>query len=438
VEYKEILDQLYKEILDLKQVCKELKEENIALKLRVKTLEKENQKLKEKLHKKNSKNSSMPPSKDENRIKSNQSLRKRSERKSGGQPGHKGNVLLAVENRTGYRQVIDIPQIQPIVTQHEIYSASCRCGHTTKANYPKEASSPISYGNTIEATISYLSVRQYMPTKRIEEHLRQLYGLSITEGTIINKLRSYAKKCLPIYEQIRGRIERSNIVGGDETGCVVNGKKMWMWTWQNSKLTYIALSNTRGYKAITDNYPNGLVNAILVSDCWAAQLKTQAKAHQLCTAHLQRELNYLIELGTEKWSIAFLKLIQKALKLKYKILDNPTRNFKKEISNIIAASDQLLAKNIRGHKKLLALKKRLLKNKDSIWNFLRYQYVPPDNNGSERAIRNIKVKQKISGQFKSFQGGQHFAVVRSVIDTIIKSHSSVYETMIDIPNFRLE
>ena len=79
-------------------------------------------------------------------------------------------------------------------------------------------------------------------------------------------------------------------MGGDETGCVVNGKKHWMWTWQNQKLTYIALSPTRGYKAITDNFSNGLSNAIFISDCWAAQLKTEAKSHQLCTSHLQREL----------------------------------------------------------------------------------------------------------------------------------------------------
>lgn len=453
------IDQLFSEIRDLKKTVNALRAENIKLKKRVRTLEDENQNLKDKLHQKNSNNSSVPPSKDENRVKPNQSLRKKSGRKSGGQLGHKGTFLKMhthpdhivihkpnhcqccgeqlsdIQNYSGRRQVIDIPQIKPIITEHQVYSATCLCGYTTSGRYPKEASCPISYGSTLEATINYLSVRQYMPIKRIQEHLAQLYGTNLTEGTIVNKIKSYAQKCLPFYQQIRDRIELSHVVGGDETGCVVNGKKHWVWTWQNKKLTYIALSQTRGYKAITDNYPNGFINATLISDCWAAQLKTNSKSHQLCTSHLQRELQYFVELAKEKWSAAFLDLIQQALNLRYKILNSPSDDFDQEINKILVTSDKLLAKKIKGHKKLLALKKRLIKNEKFLWNFLHDKSIPPDNNGSERAIRNVKVKQKISGQFKSFHGGLAFTIVRSVIDTIIKNNNPVYSTMADIANF---
>lgn len=453
------IDQLFSRIDRLNTKVDVLTKENYTLKKRVNSLEVENDELKDKLHKKDSKNSSVPPSKDENRIKPNQALRKKSGKKSGGQKGHKGTtlkmheqpdhiiihkskfcqgcgeVLSSDQDYVSRRQVIDIPPIRPIITEHQINSATCSCGHTTISQFPNEASCPISYGNTIETTINYLNVRQYMSISRIQEYFKQLCGIHISEGTITNKLQSYTQKCLPFYKEIRNRIAVSAVVGGDETGCVVDGKKHWMWTWQNQNQTYIALSPTRGYQAITDNFPNGLINATLVSDCWAAQLKTKAKTHQLCTAHLQRELQYFIELAKESWSTTFMQLLQEALCLKVQLQNHPFEDFTKEINDVLAKSRKLLSEHITGPKKLLTLKRRLVKYENYLWNFLKNKSVPPDNNASERAIRNIKVKQKISGQFKSLEGGQRFAIVRSIIDTIIKNKNPVYNSMIDIANF---
>ena len=81
------------------------------------------------------------------------------------------------------------------------------------------------------------------------------------------------------------------------------------------------------------------------------------------------------------------------------------------------------------HQKLKAFIKRLIKNRDSILTFLYYIEVPPDNNGSERAIRNAKVKMKISNQFKTIDFANHYAVIRSVIDTTIKNSQNVFDTL---------
>jgi transposase len=426
-----------------------LTQENKALKIMVKNLWEDNTLLKEKLHKKNSNNSSVPPSKDENRAKKNQSLRKPSGLKSGGQKGHKGSTLEMCQNPdivlehkpsfctccgelftgtsklSGRRQSIDIPPIKPIVTEHRIFTSTCKCGYISKSDYPKEVSSPISYGNNIEVLINYLSVRQYIPIERIQEFLQQIAGIRISQGTIVNKLQSFKEKSIKTYNQIQSRVESSSVVGADETGCVVNGDKHWMWTWQTPSLTYIAVSETRGYKAVEDNFQNGFPNAVLVSDCWAAQLKTVSKKHQICLAHLQRELNYFIELAKEKWSTAFLQIIKTAIGLKKKILQNPKINYDDQIKSIIDKGNKLIAKKTTGPKNLLTLKRRLEKRKNNLWVFLQHLEVPPDNNASERAIRNVKVKQKVSGQFKTFEGAQHFAVVRSVIDTIIKNKNDI-------------
>ena len=427
-----------------------------SLEKKVTELEQENQALKDKYHKKNSTNSSVPPSKDENRIKPNQTLRKKTGKKSGGQKGHSGTYLrmhdtpdLIIEHKSKYcsccgdilsaphviiarRQVVELPLIQATIKEHRQYAVQCACGQVNKAVFPKDASSPISYGNSIESMIGYLSVRQYMSMERISEHFAQVYNISLSQGTIANKLKSFAKKCLPIYEMIRSRIASAVVVGSDETGCVINGQNHWMWTWQNERMTFIAPSHTRGYQAIVDNFPNGFSNGILVSDCWAAQLKTPALKHQICLAHLLRELQYFIELGHERWSAKFQKLVDRALKLNRTILENPTISFAIQIQEIKETSFSLINQEIKAPKKLLALKKRLLKHSDSIWSFLDNSFVPPDNNSSERAIRNVKVKQKISGQFRSFNGARQFAIIRSVLDTINKNNGKIFNTLSDI------
>jgi len=208
-----------------------------------------------------------------------------------------------------------------------------------------------------------------------------------------------------------------------------------MWTWQNTSLTYIAPSNNRGYKSILDNFPNGFPSAVLVSDCWAAQLKTKTLLKQICLAHIQRDLKFFIQSCKNRWSADFLQLIYKALKLKKLILHDVSIKYKDEIKKIKNDSEALLNQVAKGPKKLQALKNRLSKNAHSLWTFLDHINVPPDNNGAERAIRNVKVKQKVSGQFRSEKGAQQFAIIRSVYDTNRKNNGKAFNALAMIANY---
>lgn len=456
------ISEFFKRIEGLEKKVERLEKENLFLRRKVVTLEDDLEKAKSSKLKKTSHNSSISPSQDQNRVKPNQSLRKKLGRKPGGQKGHKGNTLkmsekidfindhkntcctgcgnkLSTEQRyVDCRQVIDIPPIVPVVTEHRIYESTCSCGKLNRAKYPPEATSQISYGNSIESLIGYLSVRQYLPMERMAELLDQVFNLKLSQGTISNKLKSLAKKCEPAYELIKSKIAVSPVVGADETGCVVNGLKHWVWTWQNNKMTYISVSDTRGYRAITDQFPNGLPESILISDCWAAQLKTPSKSKQICLAHIQRELKYFIESCKNRWSRKFLNLIYKALALKKKLISEPAKKLYSEIHKIIDQSTILLNQKVKGPPKLQTLKNRLSKNADSLWVFLHYINVPPDNNGSERAIRNVKVKQKISGQFRSAKGAIQFATIRSVLDTVNKNNGKLFHTLDFLSAFRAE
>jgi transposase len=432
----EIITFLLNQIEELKQVIMDQKSEIEELKSRLSDYE----------AKKNSNNSNLPPSSDFGKIKKTKSLKKNSGKKVGGQPGHKGNSMKMTSNPdfieihhssycsccgndlsgidpefSGKRQVIDIPEITLTVTEHQTFKKVCSCGYVSKGNYPSGVDAPICYGKNTQALIAYLSARQYVPYKRLEEMLRSVFGLNICQGSIKNILHKTSSKLAPVYETIRQSVLDSPVIGGDETSVNINGKNHWVWTFQNNKATFIGIHPKRGYKAIVDLMPEGFENTTIVSDCWASYFKTNAKSHQICTAHILRELQYLSErYKNQTWSGRMTKLIKLALKAHGS--QNSVLNIIRRIKNKLK---ELLYETVdKSFKKITALQKRLIKYQDYLFVFLTDEFVPPDNNGSERAIRNFKVKQKVSGFFKTNKGAEDYAILRSVCDTAIKNNQN--------------
>jgi transposase len=439
-----------------------------ALEKKVETLEKENAFLKDRLAKyenpKNSRNSSIPPSKDENRPKKNQSLRTPSGKKPGGQKGRKGKTLemtaspdTIIELVSDYcrgcgaslqdrpkikgksRQIVDIPPIKAVYTEYQSFIKVCTCGCQTSADFPEGVHAPVSYGENIEALVAYFHARQYLPFARLKETLNDAFGVPISEGGVHCLLRRFAQKATPIYQMIKRTVQDSEVVGTDETGVKVNGFKHLFWTWQTPLFTYIAHSNNRGSETIDREFPEGFPKSVLVHDGWRAQIKTLSKYHQTCLAHLQRTLNHLNQLyPKQKWGINFIKLLYDAQKLKNK-LDFQNEQYNIDRALIIQRFDFLLDNPPnQKQKELYTFYKRMLRERQHIFIFLFIENVPPDNNASERAIRNVKVKQKISGQFKEEHAAQNFAKIRSVIDTTIKNGLNVLEALALIAKFDLQ
>ena len=431
------------------------------LKARITDLER---KVEQNSTRKNSNNSSVPPSKDENRPPRTSSLREKSDRKVGGQPGHEGKTLEmsedpdeVIEHRAcfcpecgnnltnqsfelfGIRQVIDIPMIKQIVKEHRVYRCTCTCGKLVESEFPVGVDSPVRYGKNIEALIGYLSIRQYVPFKRLQEMLHDLFAIPISEGGLHCLLNRLASKGVDAYEMIRQRVLNSQVIGTDETGMKVDGKKYWFWTWQNKFATFIAASTNRGTSTIDENMSGICQDAVLVHDCWKAHFQTPVNKHQLCTAHLERETKYLEERYKVAWPVRFRIMLLEAERLKkhFTPVDyfypNHTRNhLERELDNLLS---EPLEPN---HKELITFQKRIIKYRDHVFTFLYHPDVPPDNNGSERAIRNVKVKQKISGQFKVFNAAENFAILRSIIDTAIKNGQKVLPALNVIADYKCD
>jgi len=237
-----------------------------------------------------------------------------------------------------------------------------------------------------------------------------------------------------MYQEIKNRVEKAECLGTDETGAKVNGKKHWSWTWQNKELTFIIQSPSRGYKTIAKTFPNGLPHAVLVHDRWAAHFQRDAYTHQICLAHLFRDLNYMQQVHQSNWAESLKSLFKEAITLNKEVdYDGLSASLARD--KLEQSLTELLLIQLPDKDNLATtLQKKLRKICHHILYFLHNNHVPPDNNGSEQAIRTLKVKQKVSGGFRSIEDADGFAVIHSIIDTAIKPGKDVFHTLSLIAN----
>lgn len=412
------------------------------------------------LPKADSHNSSVPPSQDKFGIPHTSSQRKCT-KDNGGQPGHEGSTLtpephpdLTLEHKPqveicpccglpvdykkirlhASRQVIDIPEpVRPIVTEHRQMEYECPCGNVIRGEFPKEAKAPVSYGPNVKATVAYLSTLQTIPFKRLAEHLATFYGIRMSQGTISNILNEMREYCKENYEAIYKQLIEQEVLGGDESGIRINGINHWMWVFQTAILTYIIINRSRGRKVLEDLFPEGLPKTILITDRWAAYFKMLVKDHQLCLAHLLRNTFYFTQLlPKSSWPVDLMQLFRDSIERKKQ------GGCSKELREEYLKKIEALLDNppmVRGKKKqklLTTFVEGLKKHKEHIFTFLEYEKVEPDNNSSERAVRPVKTKMKVSGQFKSLDGAQAYASIHSIVQTARKRGLDPYECLITI------
>ena len=402
---------------------------------------------------KNSSNSSVPPSQESiaaRELRRTNSLRKPSGKPSGGQPGHKGSTLQSVStpdriirhepayckccgrplDGVEYRKIrkTQIMDIKFVIetSEHQYYEKVCECGCVNNCDAPN---CRIKYGDNIRAFVTYLNVVQCMPFKRIAELISDVSGRKISEGTIQNILRQNSTKADAAYEEIRRRIEGAPVVGADETGAAVGKELHWNWIFQTDALTYVYQMKSRGQKAIDSKFPKGLPNSTLVTDRHQSYFKMNAKDHQVCLAHLLRNAEYLNELDTKQdWSRRFIHLIGHAINLRRdnNITLRKIKVVKTKMKNLLGESLTHLDEEFE------SFKKGILKVKDYLFTFLSNPLVPYDNNASERGMRKIKIKQKVSGCFRTDRGADDFAKLHSIAETAMKNGNSKYNAILAV------
>jgi transposase len=413
--------------------------------------------------KKNSGNSSKPPSTDKSfgAEAKNRSLRKKSGKKSGGQRGRKGHTLKRVDNpdetlthrlercpQTGRRltdadivgeirrQVFDIPEPKLKVTEH-IYFLYSIPGSSQTVHHPFHdgVSAPVQYGPRFGALLVYLSDYQLIPQARLSRLCFDLYGRCISAGTI-NRFRRPCFEHLEAFEeQLKKDLAASPVLHADETGIRICGKTEWLHVLSTEGSTYLWASDHRGGKAIEEMQVLGRYTGTLIHDCFGSYFSLDCE-HGLCNAHLLRELNFFSEEKGHQWAARMQNLLLQALKDPQA---KSARGWKQNYTRILneARSEHPYTparrrKKQRGRSARPAVNnliERFEKHKDSILRFIFEQPVPFTNNQAERDLRMAKVQQKISGTFRTWAGAKSFARIRSYISTAQKRGHSVYHAL---------
>lgn len=408
--------------------------------------------------KKDSSNSSKPPSTDiGNKPKRKFFSRKKSNRKKGGQNGHQGNTRKQTDNPDkiisckpdnccncghdftdiegtviGKRQQTDIPPIDIEIIEYQQQSIVCpHCQQKNFGDYPDHITAPIQLGPNIKSFIAYLNIKHKIPFNRLIKIFSDMLNMQISEGSIDNTLEQFSEKSKKIYNQILEMVKKWLWAGSDETGTKVNGEKWWLWVWQNLQASYYAVSKSRGYKVVEEYFGSNYWG-ILIHDCWSAQNNTVAElGHQLCHPHLLRDLEYLIENHKDIWCYRMKQLLLNSQRARDKIWQE---NFNPDVrSQVIADYDQqlesLITQELSTKREIATLQKRFRKHREKMLYFMNFEDVPFHNNSSERAIRNAKIHQKISGGFRSEKGAERHAILLSIIETCKKQDLNVLDSL---------
>lgn len=448
-------------------VIKELSNEIKILNSQVETLSKDNKALNERVKSlesqvnKNSNNSSKPPSSDGFKKKT-KSLRIKSGKKPGGQEGHEGTTLClsetpdeikihsieqcaecgtSLENvspeRYIIRQIIDIPEIKVKVTEHRAevkICPICKCKNT--ASFPETLTNTVQYGERLKSVAVYLTQYQLIPYKRSAELIEDLFNHHLSQGSIVTFNQSCHDELEAITNNIRNSITSSTgAVHFDETGMYIDKKRQWLHVASNQNLTYYECHEKRGEKAINEIAILPNFTGTAVHDGFKTYNKYTSCDHALCNAHILRELNGITELQNQEWAKPMKNLlleIKKEVELSWGALNalplDKIKDFETKYDKILKAGfDEDYAKNIElysGEKVKrsvsLNLLNRLSGYRKQILAFMYDFDIPFDNNLAERDLRMAKVKQKISGTFRSSAGANAFTRIRGYVSTVRK------------------
>ncbi|MDQ6660747.1 MAG: IS66 family transposase [Chloroflexota bacterium] len=409
---------------------------------------------------KDSHNSHLPPSSDRFGRKP-KSLRTKSEKKSGGQPGHPGaslrwscspdevveqhveqcevcqhNLHTVAACHVERRQVVDVPAPRLIVREYGAEQKQCPvCQHITAAPFPPEAAAPIQYGPTLAATAVYLTQQQLLPLARACEVLYDLLGVQMSEGTLCELTQKCAAQLVQVEQQIKAALIQAQVIHQDETGLRVAGKRHWMHVTCTASLTHYQVHSSRGQAALEAIGILPAFTGISIHDGWASYFLYPC-VHACCNVHLLRELIFLAQEQGCQWATDL-----KSLLLDMKEATQQAREQGKHWLDPLEVADwegqflHILDEGDLAHPRATAppgtrgrskqsparnLLDRLRKYQPAFLCFLEDLRVDFDNNQAERDVRMVKLQQKISGCFRTVLGAQAFSRIRGYLSTLRK------------------
>jgi transposase len=405
-----------------------------------------------------SQNSNRPPSSDG--LKKRKSAMPKKKGQRGGQKGHRGKTLKMVADPDVViecgpaacecgasdwtatevierRQIFDLPEPRLEVVEYQRIQRRCRCGITVSGKFPEKVSGSTQYGTRTQAMVSLLSVFTCLPHRKIGQLFADLYGYRINEATT-QAMVQRTSEVIPL-EEIKAGVINSEVANFDETGINNNGQLNWLHTASTEQLTYQFAHSGRGSQAMESEksvLPEFI--GVGVHDFLAGYFKFKQMKHALCNAHLLRELTGIIENNDSRWGRRMRDLLLEM----YRKSEQGTGviqeigKYEKRYKAIIRAGEkeEPPPKKVNKRGKLKRTKGRNLlermdKHQTGVMLFARQKAVPFTNNQAERDIRPVKVKQKVSGGFRSPEGMESYTRINSFISTMRKMNRQVFQEL---------
>lgn len=419
---------------------------------------------------KNSQNSGKPPSSD-GLTKQPRSLREKGKRRRGGQAGHEGHTLKMVDqpdhierhevttcphcaadlraiaaDEIERRQVFDVPPVRVEVTEHQVEVKCCpQCKRRVKGHFPAGVSQPVQYGPVLKAQAVYLTGYQLLPLARCRELFGDLYGHTPTEAFVLEAQAACRAHIQPTLDRIKSALVASPVVHFDESGMRVEGRLNWLHSAGTQCLTYYVIHPKRGKDGMVAAGILPYFRGRAMHDHWSPYLTFEHCQHAFCNAHHLRELRFIFEQYHQPWAQAMTQLLL-AMKAEVEAAPLDHRSLSPErIAHHERRYDRLIRRGFqanpppihtptskRGRKKqppARNLLHRLRQHKAEILAFIHDFRVPFDNNLAERDVRMVKVKQKVSGSFRTPAGADTFCSLRSYISTVRKHGFNVIQAI---------
>jgi transposase len=443
----------------------QLRQENRALREQVAVLSRRIHELEARLAK-DSHNSHLPPSSDRFHRQP-RSLRKRSQKKAGGQPGHPGSTLELSETpdlvivypveccqhcgrdlrdleslRVERRQVLDLPPVRRLVIEHQAQQKCCPgCHQISAAPFPDDVCAPVQYGAAFGAVGVYLVQQQLLPYERACEVMQDLLGAAMSVGTLQALVERCAQQLEPVEQQIKAALSQADVLHQDETGLYVGGQRHWLHVSATAQLTHYAVHPKRGKAALDAIGILKDFQGVSVHDGWSSYWQYRGP-HGLCNVHHLRELTYLEEERQQAWASEMKELLldskaaveQARAEGRHSLHPLEMADWKACYGArlfegyLVNPPDPPPKTGKKGRPKQSAARNlldRLSKHQQAVLLFLDNFAVPFDNSLAERDLRMVKVQQKISGCFRSEAFAQAFCRIRGYLSTLRKQGMAV-------------
>ena len=340
----------------------------------------------------------------------------RREVRAGCCPHCRGDVAAAAQAPGESYDHVEIPPIRPEVTRVTLMGGRCpHCARTFRAAPPVDMPPGSPFGTNLRALALHLRFSQNVGLARLEALLRDVFGVAISQGGLVNILRAAASPFAAQAARLRDRLLKGPVLASDETGLRVAGRNAWLWVVHHGDSAVFRVDPSRGKRVLEavlgDHRP-----AYWLSDRYGGQKGFSTRGHQFCLAHLIRDAQYAIDAGDTGFAPGFLCLLKRACRIgavRDRLTDRQLaachRRFVRKLSELL----QRPPTHAAGQK----LQTAIAKARGNLFLFVTNRDLEATNNASERALRPCVTFRKVTGGFRTHEGAAFYADARSLLET---------------------